>query len=600
MRYCRNCGAPLDDDALFCRECGNKVETALPVIPQPQVTTTVTQAENETFVDVERDNRLYYIIGGVVAAVLLAAGGWWFYNRNSGNNPLGVEKPKWEKFAMVNADGVKLYKEANASSPHLQLAVERLETCMPDEKMLWYGDRVSGRYDVSDYVVEMKTVFPVLDESDSWYKIHVGMGEIREAYLQKQYCEEVKPKPITKEIIDRICAGETDTYRLVEKGEFANLFIQHEAAGFNTIENMTLGVLTEGCIVMPTRCICFPQMTDTTGVAIRNVSGTLEYESWNLICPENYWKKTSDEENPLVFDVNNLTESDLSTIVMSLKTTGRTDTKVLYYFPDAGEDRFVSLEYSFSPVKTAEVEEDKTVTRYEVNGSTLKAEVGGNIITALTFDDALTLITQLDIDDDGSMECVLVENSGGNIGDNPFVVTYDADNDKFIKSEYLEHWGTPAIEEKDGKPTMVQRFGLRWVRYVMENHTLRKAEDEVKSWGTVRATLETDNVYAENEEGDMNVKFDFDGDGNDDNLTLHRGMTHAEGYGVTMALNSVVLSDGISHDIGLMAEKYSFLESKTNGMPDIIADNYLYRWSGSQYEAYEWDGKNIVKQYLGN
>ena len=27
MKYCRKCGAPLLDDALFCGECGAKVET---------------------------------------------------------------------------------------------------------------------------------------------------------------------------------------------------------------------------------------------------------------------------------------------------------------------------------------------------------------------------------------------------------------------------------------------------------------------------------------------------------------------------------------------------------------------------------------------
>ncbi|MGN1229956.1 MAG: zinc-ribbon domain-containing protein, partial [Prevotella sp.] len=46
MRYCKNCGAPLDNDALFCRECGTKVEVAeqvaapqppAPQIPQPQI-----------------------------------------------------------------------------------------------------------------------------------------------------------------------------------------------------------------------------------------------------------------------------------------------------------------------------------------------------------------------------------------------------------------------------------------------------------------------------------------------------------------------------------------------------------------------------------
>ena len=26
MKYCTKCGAPMNDDALFCPKCGNKVE----------------------------------------------------------------------------------------------------------------------------------------------------------------------------------------------------------------------------------------------------------------------------------------------------------------------------------------------------------------------------------------------------------------------------------------------------------------------------------------------------------------------------------------------------------------------------------------------
>lgn len=35
MRYCSNCGAPLDEDALFCPDCGTKVEVP-PVLNQEQ------------------------------------------------------------------------------------------------------------------------------------------------------------------------------------------------------------------------------------------------------------------------------------------------------------------------------------------------------------------------------------------------------------------------------------------------------------------------------------------------------------------------------------------------------------------------------------
>lgn len=32
-------------------------------------------------------------------------------------------------------------------------------------------------------------------------------------------------------------------------------------------------------------------------------------------------------------------------------------------------------------------------------------------------------------------------------------------------------------------------------------------------------------------------------------------------------------------------------------MPDIIADNYLKRWNGNDYESWGWDGEELKKEY---
>ena len=34
-----------------------------------------------------------------------------------------------------------------------------------------------------------------------------------------------------------------------------------------------------------------------------------------------------------------------------------------------------------------------------------------------------------------------------------------------------------------------------------------------------------------------------------------------------------------------------------NGMPDLVADNYLKRWNGDEYESFEWDGKKLKSAY---
>lgn len=615
MRYCRNCGAPLDDDALFCRECGNKIEEqsapqSSPIIPevppvvvppvavpQPQVTETETYSETDTFVDVERDNTLYYIIGGIVAAVLLAVGGWWFYShRNNGNNPLGVEKPKWEKFVKVNSQDVMLFKEADTSSPNLRVAIEGFETDMPDRRLLWQGDKASRGFEVSDYEVEMNSVYPVLDESDEWYRVYVGTGEIREAYLQKKYSEEVKPEPITKEIIDKVISHDYQTHRLVEKGEFTNLYLERRFDAMGDGEMIDVGVLTEGCIVVPDVCIFYPEKSDSAETDMRNVSESPEFKCWQFKAPEKYWKPATENIEEM-FDVNLLEESDIQKIVMAVRPSGNADSRVYYYFPTVAVDRFIEFEYSFSPAVSV-VKEDKAVAKYEIQNNKLMAEINGEMVnTEIDGEMGIDLLGTFDLDGDGSMECAVWVNSGGNIVNPAKVITYDVENDKFVEAGDLEYTEAPTVEDKDGKTVLLQRAGLRWIRYGMEDHKLKRVEDEVKMVGSVRNTIEMDNIYGEDEEGEVKVKQDFDGDGNDDEFTFSRGMSHAAGYGAWMGMNTVVLSDGTSYDLGLAAAKFKILNETTNGMPDIIGDDYLYRWNGSSYDSYGWDGTNLVKTY---
>lgn len=545
----------------------------------------------------EDEKKKKWYIGGASAAILIAVVVCFFaFGGSSKNNPLGVQKPKWEKFVKVNESNVKLYKEADVSSAYIQFAVEDCECDMPDERYVWSDDKAPRGYKVNDYDVEMNTVYPVLDESDGWYRVHFGVGEIQEAYIQKTSCEEVKPEPITKKIIEKVYGNDKGACKFVEKGEFANLFILREPFSFGVEENVSMGVLIDGCIVMPAECLCFPQESDSADVSIFNVSNSLEYKLWHLNCPQNYWEETQDAEFPTAFNVNNLTESDIQKMVMALRPQGSTSSTVYYYFPTVADDRFIEFQYSFSPAVASEVEEDKAVTKYEVKNDMLMAEINGEMVnTEVDGEMGIDLLGTFDLDGDGSMECAVWVNSGGNIVNPAKVITYDVENDKFVEAGDLEYTEAPTVEDKDGKTVLLQRAGLRWILYAMEDHKLKRVEDEVKMVGSVRNTIEVDNIYGEDEQGDVKITQDFDGDGNDDELTFSRDLSHAGGYGQWMGLNTVVLADGTSHDLGLMASKFNILNQTTNGMPDIIADNYLYRWDGSGYESYVWDGNNIVK-----
>jgi len=534
---------------------------------------------------------LVLIVGGIIA--------WFaFFSGNSKNNPLGVQKPKWKKFAMVNAIDVMLFKEADTSSPNLKLAVERLDGCMPGEKMLWEGDKVPRGYDANNYPVEINTVFPVLDESDEWYKVYIGAGEIREAYLQKKYSQEVKPEPITKEIIDKVINRDYQTYKLVDKGEFANLYIERYMDEMGDGETVAVGVLTDGCIVIPDACYFLPRKSDSTGVDMRNDSNSSEYKPWNLYAPESYWKPSSyDMEG--IFDVSLLKNEDIQKIVMAVRPQGETASTVYYYFPTVATDRFISFEYSFSPAAAVEAEEDNVVTKYEEDDKNLMAEIGGKMVnTGISGYAGLEVLLSADLDGDSSLECVVRILSGGTYIEPLFVVTYNADEDKFIKSGDLEYMDEPTIEENGSTNLLLQRTGLRWMKYALEDHKLKKVEDQIKSVGSVHKTIEMDNCYGDEETGDVKVAIDFDGDGVDDELAFHRGMSNAEGEGRWMQLTTVVLSDGSSYNIEINAAKFSILNEKTNGMPDFIGDNYLYRWNGNNYESYGWDGNNFVRKGL--
>lgn len=561
----------------------------------------------DTAIDIEQDKekddkKKWYYIGGAVAAVLIAAGNYFAFSGGSSNenNPLGVQKPKWEKFVMVNAIDVMLYKEADTSSPNLRLAVERLDGCMPGEKMLWAGDKVPRGYDAENYPLKINTVLPVLDESDEWYKVYTGTGEIREAYLQKKYSEEVKPEPITNKIIDNVKTSDRTTQKLVEKGEFANLYLECFFDEMGGGEKVLVGALVNGCIVAPEACCFYPVKTDTMGISMRNISYSPDYSVWHLDCPEKYWK-TSSLDADGIFDVNLLTDSDIQKIVTTLHPQGKTASTVYYYFPTVARDRFISFEYSFSPAAAVEVEEGKaTVTDFRVENEKLIATVDGEDREVDLDSGNIELFGVKDLDGDGSMEAVISHFMSGANGasvDCPFVVYYDADSDKFKQTDEMKltYESEPEFEGSDDSITMVQREGLRMISYVFEGGKLVVNKDEFKNVGSVVGKVTLDELFSDKEDGEKTISVDYL---DDDDVTLtftYEASGHYHGY--KMALKKMEFPNGRVIDTDFSADTFEFLKEKTNGMPDFIGDNYLYRWDGSRYVSYGWNGNKLVEDW---
>lgn len=590
------------------REDGTDADTAesaqtapLPDVPQAaahEAAPTIFDSDIKT----KPNNNTRNIIIAVVALIVAGAAAWFvFSGSDSKNNPLGVQKPKWEKFAMVKVGGVKLYKEADTSSPNLQIAIEQLDGCMPGEKLLWQGDKAPRGYDVSDYDVESSRVFPVLDESDSWYRIYIGTGEVREAYLQKECCEEVKPEPITKDIIDKVKTGEQATHRLVDKGEFANLYLERYFDEMGWGETITAGVLSEGCIIMPYGCFFNPIKTDTTGVGMRNISDSPDYNSWQLVCPGRYWKDSADDSDGM-FDVNLLDDSDLRKVVMAVRPASDTGSNVLYYFPTVATDRFIEFEYSFSPAAEMEMEAEEqqpTVTKYKVEGEKLKAWLGDEEQTVKLDFGNINLIEVKDLDGDGNMEAVIchfMAAANGEPMDCPIEIYYDAETGDFKHTDEMKLTATPAFEENGDGITIIQREGLKAVRYKFAEGKLTITDDSFKNIGHVIGEIDMNDLFDFGDSGEKTVGADFFGNSPDDVAKLTFVYEFGGYYhGLKMELNGVELLDGSTKSAYVAASKFQFLEEKTNGMPDIIGDNYLYRWNGNGYEQYGWDGKNFVK-----
>lgn len=572
-----------------------------PVKEQPE---TMEYIEQEP---VDDNRKKWYYIGGAVAVAVIAVSCFFAFSGGSGNgnNPLGVQMPKWEKFVKVNTSDVKLYKEADVSSSYVQLAVERLDGCMPNECLVWSGDKAPRGYDVSDYNVEANTVFPVLDESDEWYRVHIGIGTNREAYIQKIHCEEVKPEPITKEVIAKVYGSDNGAYKFVEKGEFANLLILREAGDVVNAESVMLGVLTDGCIVAPNECLCFPQMKDTTGVAIRNVSDTSDSKFWHLTCPDSYWNDTLDEECPKALDANKLTDSDIQKIVLAMRPQGNTASKVYYYFPTVATDRFIEFEYSFSPATAVEVEEGQAVvTDFRVEGEKLIATIDGEDREVDLDFGNIKLFGVKDLDGDGSMEAVIshfMTSINGEPVDCPLVVYYDAESDKLKQTDEMKltYESEPTFEGSDGSIIMVQHEGLKTIRYAFEDKKLVVKKEEFKNYGTVNGTIKLEDLFTFGEDAEKSITADFFTDDDESVATLTFSY-EGNGYyhGLKMQLYKYEFDDGRDLRSTIDAETFKILKEHTNGMPDIIGDNYLYRWNGSNYESYGWDGNNLVREDL--
>lgn len=546
----------------------------------------------------EKSNRtLLHSIGGVVAVAIIGIICILAFGKNKKSESiLGLQKPKWEKFVHMKGKETAFFQSPDLSSPRLMQACND-EGCGIDYQYLWTGDKPSTGYkNLENFKYEDATsVFPVVEEQDGWYKVQITeLGNAREAYVEKSQCEEVKPEPITQEVLSTI----SSKYNLLEKGKYKNICFD-----LNTdeeIASLRMGELLDG------KCLAFSyafQVTaiesDTTATSYFEVSDYTDDDGTKTYSYSIYYNpsRSVTKNDYKYFDTKSLTEQEIGDIVTKMTNIKQKHDWISYeyYFPSVSSEHLFAFRVADIPNEenSALSEDEKTVTEYKVESKKLLALVGDEWIETGFYseDGNIEIYHQEDLDNDGNFEIIL-QIFEGNAYDNPFIIYYDKESSTFKRTKSMELEENPSLETRyDPHTLMIQKEGLRTIKYIFAEGKLKEESDQLENVGKIRRTLKVSDIYSGSEEGERNMTFDFDGDGEDENITFHRSMTHAEDYGECIDIVMVKWADGreVSSEGGslLRAGTFKFLVSETNGMPDIICDNYLKKWNGSNYETVE-------------
>lgn len=532
------------------------------------------------------------LIIGITAAVILLCGlAFFFFNgsRNGNdNNLLGVQKPHWERFVRITDDDAFLYEQPDPDS--FILMILREDTGLERLVMRDMYDKtgVPRNCTLMLYSINTETVFPVLDETEDWYKVYIGVKEVREAFVMKSKVEEIKPEPITAELIDSVWTGNNSNARMIKEGEFANLVLDHVVNQIVENELVKVGVLTEGCLVFPNTSVFFPRQEDVAEVTMHDTSTNPEYRYWELAAPESYW---AESDGYPVFNIDRLTDADLRQVVANLRPSKERVNEVWYYFPTLVSS-FRSFEYSLSPVTTENEKEESgscIINDYKIENDQLLAEVDGEYVET-GFSDLLDIEIKCitDLDQDGSKECLIAGHPDGDMVLCHCMVVYNADTKEFCNFE-LTCVGEPKEEETDDGRVLAMRRGLRLIKYDIEDYVVIKLVDEMISYGTDYLSFDVDDVETDDRKV---VVDDIDDDGIDDMICLWGVSGVDDNY---IAIETINFGDGTNVNTAIEGQTIKILREKTSGKPDIIGDDCLFRWNGSSYELFNLDGTNSVE-----
>lgn len=584
-----------------------------------------------------RQNRQWLIPAGVVALLAMLATGAYFLFFKAENNPLGIEKPKWEKFVAVTEEYAYIYKEADSSSPKLMSLTENSteEGCYTLEtKYRWADEGEMRGYTRSEFQQAENTIMPVISEDKDWYLVQIDTweGAILKGYISKDDCKEVTPTPITQEVLDKLdkeSNGQRCDY-IVTKGKYKNLCLTseyYEEEGDNG-KNLSIGQLTDGVLLYPSHEWVSVVNNGSSTIAFTNeTGGNGGYHFYQLSCGDEHLYNPEGRQDEwrsmfLTLDTHQLPDELIDDLVQTLKPDHPDIIKAVYYFPGISEyQELHSFSYSpqgieYDQTTQSSNNEDIHIIGYDVVTKTTEygdeedflmanlsngcAEETGVSFPGGTPISGLTIEHFGDYDGDEDMEVIVQEHCGGSAGEEPpYIVYYDKDAKAYMQTNRFGKWDVVIVEEKDGKVTFVQRYGIHQDRYVYENHRLKQIEDRTMDVGRKLKTWSRNSVFPDDAIDDRIVTFDMDNDGVEEYLTLSHNNSRLYGDGEYIGLDGIRWQNGWQSEYPqvYVSESITILETMTNGMHDILAgEKYLFRWNGTFYEEWIWNGQDIVKK----
>ncbi len=567
------------------------------------------EQNEEIYTDDTIERRRYYYIGGGIGVLLIALICFFTCSGKKGNDLLPVEKPAWEKFVVITADEIHLYKEASEVSPQLEVSQEDLESDAIDMYFKWSDQPDKNGYVSAPYTLFKDNVLPVIEEVDGWYKVTISedLFGTETCYISKSVCREVKPEPITPELLDTLetYKGYMATFGLQTEGKYKNIcFI----SVFSEMDGSWLdaAVLYDGVLINPQT----KRINTQSDYSQDDAFSIGEKDGMTAL---SYGKNLS--LNEIIFDARPIAskakkgELDLDNLFESIPTSSSNVQEVSYYFPDVDKTRIFTFTQELTGNNTSnntEIANDQdnvpninyVVDKDEDGNYGLFAEIN-NEKKSLDINGyhELRILDQRDYDGDGIKEALIYRWGGGNYIETPYIVYYDSATESFKIAEGFQYQSEDphiSVEEWNGKPSFRENVGIRKDRYVFEDHEVKLAERILPDVGKIVCTITTEQIFSSGEEDSKTISIDIDGNEVKEKVVFFNDKSRAMDYGASMRLENIYgdewcLPDYGQDDLGVQGTKFSFLQSETNSMPDILVDDaWLYKYNG--------EGSYVVNQ----